>query len=480
VPHRVVRAVAVGAVMLLSLLMLPASSWAGGPGKWTKLATVDNNTDTFGMLRTGDGKLHIAWLAKKAGNGTYSYDTGAISQAGKFLGASPALSGWTYLEPDPQLVRDGSGLRLIFEGNKGSSGCYFDASVFTATSTNGTAWNLVTGSMDQHTAGVGNLAATVESDGTTPVATFAGGNLFHVGVDPNCPASSPDGTITPTPGSAQGNPAIVTDSHGSVWVGWFQEFKKQAYWVNPILPTQAGPVEAPDSATHIQPFQNNQPNQPVALAARVGGGVYMAYCVASASQPCSHIDLWKVGSAKPLVVPGSANTTGAHVTVAAGPKGHMWVAWYNAAKKVIHAVRTNTTATRFGVNRTIKAPSKSFNFTDIQGQGSSGRLDVLVDDRLSTAGLPIDLFHTQILPGLSLNASPHTFSHKKAATVKFTVRDAGQAVSGAKVACLGKHGQTTASGTVKLHFGKGRAVGKHVCTATKAGYAPGKTTLKVK
>ena len=81
------------------------------------------------------------------------------------------------------------------------------------------------------------------------VAAFAGGNLFHVGVDPSCPASSPDGTITPTSGSAQGNPSVVTDSHdASVWVGWFQSFKKQGYWVERILPTQGAPIEAPAAA----------------------------------------------------------------------------------------------------------------------------------------------------------------------------------------------------------------------------------------
>lgn len=476
---RVVRTIAVGGAALLSLLALPGSSWAGGPGVWTKLATVDNSADTFGMLRSSDGTLHLAWLAKRAGNGTYSYGTSAISLAGKLLSTGTAISGWSSLEPDPQLVKDGSGMRLIFEGSKGSSGCYVDAAVFTATSATGNSWNLVNGSMDQRTAGVGNLAATAESNGT-PVATFAGGNLFHVGVDPSCPASSPDRTITPTPGSAQGNPSIVTDSHdGSVWVGWFQAFKKQAYWVDRILPTQAAPMEAPSSATHVTPFQNNQPNQPVALSARVGGGVYMAYCVANASQPCVHIDLWKVGSSEPMTVPGSANTTGAHLTLAAGPAGHMWLAWYNEAKNVIHAVRTNTGATSFGVVRTIKTPGTSAAFTDIQAEGSSGRLDVLIDDRLSTTALPIDLFQTQVLPGLRVTASPKTFSHQKKATVTFTVTDAGQPVSGAGVSCLGKSATTSTAGTAQLQFKKGTPAGKHVCTATDAGYNAGKTTIKV-
>jgi hypothetical protein len=474
--HLRFRTLAVGAIALLCALAVPASSWAGGPGKWTQLATVDNGADTFGMLRTADGRLHLAWLAKRAGNLTYSYGTSTISLAGKLLATGTALSGWNSLEPDPQLVRNGSGLRLVFEGSKGSSGCYFDATVFTATSTTGSSWSLVNGSMDSHTAGTGNLAATTESDGTTPVATFASGSLFHVGVDPNCPATQPDGTVPVHTGNSPSNPAIVTASDGSVWVATFQAFTKEGYFVTRILPTPGGPLtEAPGSASTAA--HNNQPLEPVALAARTGGGVYMAFCVANNSQPCIHIDLWKVGTAKPKVVPGSRNTNNARVALAAAPKGRLALAWYDLTKNVIHSVRTNTSATSFGVVRTIKPPAHTSAVNDIQVQGSSGRLDVLITDLLSTG--PIELFHTQILPGLSLKAAPKTFSHKKAATVTFTVGDAGQPVAGAKVSCLGKKGTTSTAGKVKLHFGKGTAVGKHVCTASKAGYAAGKTKLKV-
>jgi hypothetical protein len=256
---------------------------------------------------------------------------------------------------------------------------------------------------------------------------------------------------------------------------------KQAYWIERILPTQSTPIEAPSSATHITPFENNQPQEPVALAARAGGGVYMAYCVATATQPCAHVDLWKEGASKPMVVPGSTNTLYGRVALTAAPGGRMAVAWYNGAngKSVIHAARTNTSATSFGVVRTINTPAKTFGFNDIEAQGSSGRLDIVITDQLSTAGAPIDLFHTQILPGLRLTASPTTFSHKHATTVTFKVTDAGQAVAGAKVSCLGKSGTTSAIGQAQLHFGKGVAVGKHVCTAGTPGYAAGKATLKV-
>jgi hypothetical protein len=445
---------------------------------WTKLADVDNVSDTVGMLRTADGSLHVVWLAKKASDGTHAYGTSTISVAGKLLATGTALSGWASLEPDPQLVNDGSGMRLVFEGNTGAGGCYLDGSVFTETSADGSTWNLVQGSLSSHGAGVGNLAATAESDGMTPVATFAGGHLFHVGVDPNCPASSPDGTITPTADSFQSNPAILTDpTTGAVSVAWYQSGPRQGYWVEQVLPTQGPPMEAPGSAG--TPGVNNQPDEPVAIAARVGGGVYMAYCAATSRQPCAHIDLWKVGSPTARVVPGSQNTTGPRVALTADPLGKLSVAWYNEAENVIHSVRTNTTATAWGVVRTTKPPPHTSGFTDIQTQGSSGRLDVLIVDQLSTAGLTIGIFQTQILPGLSLTAKPSMFSHKKAKTVTFSVTDAGQPVAGAVVSCLGKRGKTGARGTVKLKFHKRRAAGRHGCTAASFGYSVGQTTIKV-
>jgi hypothetical protein len=472
------RRIVVGIVVAVSALAVPGSSWAGGPGVWTKLATVDNGFDTVGMLRTADGTLHLVWLARRASDLTHSYGTSTISLSGKLLATGTALSNWGTLEPDPQLVSDGSGMRLVFEGNTGTSGCFADAAVYTETSADGLTWQLVQGSLDSHTAGVGNLAATAESNGTTPVAAFAGGHLFHVGVDPNCPASTPDGAITPTPGSAQSNPAIATDQlAGSVWVAWYQSFVKQGYWVNQILPSQGPPTEAPGSAAN--PLENNQPLDPVALVARPGGGVYMAYCSATSSQPCAHIDLWKVGSSTVKVVPGSRNSTRTRVALAAGPQGRLSVVWYDSAKNVIHAVRTNTAATSFGAVRTIKAPSTTFGFNSIQAQGSSGRLDLVVLDQLSTAGAPIDLLHTQILAGLSLSAKPSKFSHKKAKHVTFTVTDAGQPVGGVTVSCLGKKGKTADTGKVKLGFNKAVSAGKHVCAAAKTGYNVGKTTIMV-
>jgi hypothetical protein len=468
----------VGIITALSVLAVPAASWAGGPGVWTKLAAVDGGTATPGMLRTPDGSLHLVWQGVPASNNTHSFGWSTISLTGKLLGTGTVLSGWQSLEPDPQLIRDGSGMRIVFEGGTGTAGCYFDASVFTATSADGSAWTLAQGSLDSHTAGVGNLAATAESDGMTPVALFAGGHLFHVGVDPNCPATAPDGAISQAVGSAASNPAVATDAaSGAVWAAWYQGFVKQGYWADQLLPAEGAPIEAPGSAATAS--QNNQPLQPVALLARPGGGVYMAYCTASATQPCAHIDLWKVGSPSAKVVPGSTDSTYTRLALAVGTAGRLSVVWYDGSKNVIHAIRTNTSVTAFGALRTLKAPANTFEVRGIAADGTFGRLDIVLTDLPSTNNAPLELFQTQSLAGLSLTAKPTKFSHKKAKSVTFNVTDAGQAVAGATVSCLGKKGKSSASGAVKLKFHKGSPAGKHVCNATKALYNIAKITIKV-
>jgi len=63
--------------------------------------------------------------------------------------------------------------------------------------------------------------------------------------------------------------------------------------------------------------------------------------------------------------------------------------------------------------------------------------------------------------------------------VTFTVKDAGQPVSGAHVSCIGKSPTTNSSGIAKITFPKGTATGKHVCSANDSNYKPGKTTITV-
>ena len=78
---------------------------------------------------------------------------------------------------------------------------------------------------------------------------------------------------------------------------WFDNSFKadQGYYVDQILPTAKARVKAPGSGGNTA---NNQPLEAVAFTARVGGVLYLAYCVPTKTVPCAHIALWRDSSAK--------------------------------------------------------------------------------------------------------------------------------------------------------------------------------------
>ncbi len=330
--------------------------------------------------------------------------------------------------------------------------------------------------MSSHTVLNDGLAAVDEANGT-PVAAFGLNEVlyFHEGVDSSSPAATADGQRIRSTGSGSWGVNLARLNNGSVSMAWFQRFgTKQGYYAAQILPSKTAPIKAPESGNKNQ---DNEPNQQVAFAARVGGDAYLAYCVPSKTKPCVHLALWKVGAAHAMTVPGSGSGNAALVSLAANPGGRMSVTWYDKVANVIRSVRTNPAASKFGVLRTVKPPGSESYIYRLQTEGSSGRLDIIIND-LSKAG-HYELWHTQVLPGLKLTASPSKFSHKHSAKVKFSVTDAGQAVAGAKVSCLGKKDTTGQSGTVTINFPKHEPDGGHVCRATKSNYYGAKATIHV-
>ena len=456
----------------------PASAAvAGGPGAWTKIAVTDSGFNQAGMLRTADGALHLIWR-KRLQNGQFSLGWSTISLGGKLKASGLALSKWTLLQGDPKLVPDHGQIRLIFIGGQDTNlnNFFSKGSIYTEVSSNGKSWALVRGSLALHTVLNLDLGAVVEKDGATPVTTFGLNNVlyYHQGVDAAAPAAAPDGTAAtgPVATGIAGN-VLARAKNGSIWVAWFD----QGYWVRQILPSPAARLKAPSSGTAHS--ADNEPRQKVAFAARPGGGLYLAYCSPAPNKPCAHIDLWRVGSRHVMVVPGSRTGQAGKVSLAAAPGGRMWVSWFDFGSNTLHAVRTNKAVTRFGLPRSVKQPPATFIFDGLQSEGSSGRLDAVVNVLLNANNNPIEFWHTQILAGLSLTARPGRFSHRVATTVTFTVTDTGDRVQGARVSCLGKHATTNAQGQAKLKFPAGTHVGRHVCAATMTGYNTGKTTIRV-
>jgi hypothetical protein len=157
------------------------------------------------------------------------------------------------------------------------------------------------------------------------------------------------------------------------------------------------------------------------------------------------------------------------VSIAAALSGRLWVFWKDGG--TVFATRSNTAATRFGPVRKVVAPGgTSATIFDLAGEGSTGPLDVLALVQPSSGKLAD--YHQRILPGLTLKAK----KGKKGKTT-FTVTDAGDPVSGAKVKVKGGGSAKTGSaGTVSLAL----STGKHSASASKTGYAKASVTVRVK
>ena len=406
-----------------------AKTLLGGAGTWTKFSSgIVNPAAQLSLLRTADGHLHVAWVKKNKANDLGVAST-TFSLTGSLQGTSMAINHWLSLDQTLALVPDGKDIRLVFNGGQdnNSSNKFNLSARYTATSANGKTWSLFHGSMSSHTILNLPISATVESDGVTPVSA-SGPNAeldYHVGVDSSIPSTTPDTALTHAPGYFLGNDNMVRDG-GSIYLAWYESSNTtQGYWIQRILPTKGSAMLAPHSKAVNLP--NNQPNGPVAVAARVGGGVYYAYCSPSKSLQCAHIYLWKVGSAAAKVVPGlKSGDDIRHVAIAAGPKGRIVVGWLDGTKNVLQVVRTNTHATSWGVTRSIKLPVPANlvgGYNGLYLEGSSGRIDVVVN--LSRNGTPT-LYHTQVLEGLKVTASPTKVSHTHSATITFKVTDAGE------------------------------------------------------
>ncbi len=361
---------------------------AGHPGtaavttvKWTKITSNTGQAiASAGIYRTADGRLHVAWRSNDHAKG-FSLHYSTLGAAAKLVNTGTILAGWSAVTSYPRLVPgQQGGIRLVFAGADGKAASPFNqGDMYSATAgSGGSTWTLTQGSMSQSKfVPLTDDAAVNESNGT-PVAGWSGGAAFafHVGLDPNAPATAPDKSVSAGTGGFVLGPTMVRDSSGHIWAAWFDgSFKAdQGYYVDQILPSAKARVKAPGSGGNTA---NNQPLEAVAFTARVGGGLYLAYCVPTKTVPCAHIALWRDGSSTVRVVPGSATGHASHVAIAAERGGHLSIAWYDSAMNKIRLVTTNSAATGFGTVRTIAAPPATIAFDGLQLEGSQGPLDVI-------------------------------------------------------------------------------------------------------
>ena len=103
-------------------------------------------------------------------------------------------------------------------------------------------------------------------------------------------------------------------------------------------------------------------------------------------------------------------------------------------------------------------------------------LDVLANFNIGTTTDAVTSYR-RLRPGLTLQASPGRLRKGEPTEVRFTVRDAGDAVSGARVKVAGRSGTTDGKGRVTLTLRSSRAV---TARATRTGYTAATKRLGVR
>jgi hypothetical protein len=453
------------AALSVALVSTAAPAHAGPPGKWTTISGAGVSTIVEpGLYRTADGTLHVAIAGTT--NNTNSIEVAHVNAAGTLTGRSPAVTGWAGTTEDPDLVgAPGGGMRLVFGGLRTTvtGDPYNEGYVYSASSdATGAAWTLApnTSPAIASTSGYGSYGTgvTTLADGTV-VAAYPLNSTITYQVGANAPqAFNVDACCA--------YDISLANDNGTVWAAWYGNGATpttEGTFVRTIYPALGPIIKAPDSATGNSALGTDQA---VAMVARAGGGVYLAYLKGYPST--KSVALWRVGDPKAKLVKHSKDA--GHVALSNGSGGRLWLAFDDRSDD-IHAVHTNPAATQFGADQLVRTPKGSTVY-EVGVEGSTGRADIVFNN--GTA-----ILHTQALYGLSVKASPHSIKAGKAGHVTFTVTDAGDPVKGAKVKAKGESCKTDKHGKCTITF-PGLPAHPFDVRATARSYADGSVTIKVK
>jgi hypothetical protein len=466
-----------------ALLLTAPAALAGTPGRWTKLGQSNvDNIDEVALARTADGTLHAVWTIPSHNNGGAgdALVHAGITARGAASVPSAIAADWASISAVPDLVTqpDGS-LRVFFGGIRTTNPGEPNSNMNTATApATGAPWSLFAGTTVTGGAAYGaDAGAAMLADGT-PIVAFGGtgsGAFVHRGLDPgqpnvalqeqfgSCCGYSPDVAVD----TASGVPTVAWYSNATGHLGVFTQPLDAASGG-----TTAPPTLMPGSTTRFRgAVSSSQQLSRTPVAARAGGGVYVAY---SGGYPTtSKALLWRVGARSAMTL--DRRKADHVVSLAADPDGRLWVFWIvRGPRPTVVARRSNRAATAFGPAVAAGRPPGQQSGYKLSGNAQRTRLDLvgLFGDSTSQAQ-----WHTQVLPGLAIKASPATISGSRSTKVTFTVSDPDP-VKGATVRVAGRSASTDAGGRASIKLGPASKASLAV-SVTKAGYTRGGTRVRV-
>ena len=462
----------------VSIVVVPPQAQAAA-NAWTQISS-------GGMLRNIDepavaraGKNLVAVWQQEGADGKASLRTRVVAGngiAGPTVGT--VVSGWTALVSNPAITVSGGKPVIAFSGLRPD----WPGAIKAATSSDGVTWAEGADALTQdESAYTGYGTAVADDAGTLVVGTNGAG--FAVIANRGNPRAEVD-IRNEQPSSAIKLALARDKATGTVWSAWYSlsnpsdPIGTKGIGVQPLYPTMGARMKAPGSTNAAG--DSITPDERIALAARdaVDGGVWAAYAV---GYPVADtIRVWKVGTsiARTIRVGGSVR----YVSLSAGPGGRLWVSWYDQDAGVVRATRTNPAVTTFGAIRTIAPPARRGGESRVwsaTNNGALGPLDLVVTAATGSGANNIQVWHQQIEAALSVKVAPNNIRGANGGSAVITVTDAGVGVGGATVNVLGRNYTTNAAGQVGLVVPRRTALGLKPVKATRLGYFPGASALRI-
>ncbi len=424
-------------------------------------------------LRVGD-RLQVIW--SQSDGSTSSVRVRPLDSRARPVGpVATVVEGWLAVVEDPKLFVSGTDQVAAFAGIRSfAPGDPYVGPMVSARSSDGSSWALAPGSLTE-SAAAGNSGNIDAIDaGGEPFVAFSGFTpalVLHRGFRTGSPADT--GDFTAAAGGSYYAALARDTATGEVWAAWHSpngEASQVGTRVQRVWPRSAGPaLTAPGSVTGS--VNSTGPGQPVALAARAGGGIWVAYLPGYPTS--STIRLWQAGSGSWLDVPagGSADL----VTLSASGGGRLWLSWHTLGDRVLHATRSNPAVSRWGAVRTVPQPGgPTSQLRATTTDAARGPLDIVSSAQVGGAAEP-SLYSLQVLPGLQVVAKPRKLDR---GTVRIRVSDAGSPVARAKVSFRGSTVRTNGHGRAAVKVSAKLKSGRFPAVVRKAGYAT--TRIKVR
>jgi hypothetical protein len=451
------------AALLPIFCSTPASgssgSWTASPGSWSLVGSgIRSVSAQIGVARTADGVLHVIWSRGGAGTPYALFET-AVTAAGKVSAPATIISGWSRIDDVDATFTRGKPLTIGFTGTKSDT---------TGDPTNGLTIATKSGAWTVGAAAVYStdlVGSSVPAIGYSPSgeliqAWSAGGKVtVHVGTDPVQPARSfgeRGGNVVLTQEVAIGSGG--SKANEGTGIGWCGE-AGISWGIAAVTPDPKiglrGVIVPGSSSTRCPAAARTN------LIMGRAGGFFAAASVASERK----VLVWQLGDDPTTAADGPGIKQ--QIALGSDPSGRLWIAWRDTDSNRLLLRRSNRSASGWGAVVSTTLPPAQDSLAQLTVDGQTDRIDVIAR---TTKGSAVSLFHTQMWPGLSVEAT----GKNGVATV--VVTDAGEPVPGANVR-VGTHSlRTNERGEASVEL----RAGDYPIVASKAKYVSADTTVGVR